>query len=121
MTLGEDFVHALAARSGDRLRAVLAPDVDFKGLTPGRFWEADGADALIDDILLGAWFEDSDHIEEVVEVQTGALTDRARVGYLLRVENADGTHLVEQQAYYEEAAGRITWLRVMCAGYRPIV
>jgi hypothetical protein len=46
VTLGEDFVAALSARSGDQLRAVLAPDVDFKGLTPGRFWEAESHPAV---------------------------------------------------------------------------
>ncbi len=118
MTLGEDFVAALSARSGDQLRAVLAPDVDFKGLTPGRFWEATDADTVVDDIILGAWFEDSDHIRDVVDVQTGVLPDSERVGYLLRVDNADGEFLVEQQAYYEEDAGRISWMRVVCSGYR---
>jgi hypothetical protein len=118
VTLGEDFVAALSARSGDQLRAVLAPDVDFKALTPGRFWEATDADAVVDDIILGKWFEDSDHIRDVVDVQTGVLPDSERVGYLLRVDNADGEFLVEQQAYYEQDDGRISWMRVVCSGYR---
>ncbi len=27
--------------------------------------------------------------------------------------------LVEQQAYYDADAGRITWMRVLCSGYLP--
>lgn len=49
-----------------------------------------------------------------------AFADRQRVGYRLRVRNDDGLHLVEQQAYLSERDGRIGWLRVMCAGYRPV-
>jgi hypothetical protein len=36
------------------------------------------------------------------------------------VRNSDGEHLVEQQAYMSERDGQIGWLRIMCAGYRPI-
>ena len=36
------------------------------------------------------------------------------------MENPDGPHLVEQQAYYEHDGVRITWLRVMCAGFQAI-
>ena len=39
-TLGTQFVDALAARDRERLRALLHPQVDFRGLTPNRFWEA---------------------------------------------------------------------------------
>jgi hypothetical protein len=39
--LGSRFVAALAAKDTDRLVALFASDVDFRGLTPRRFWEAD--------------------------------------------------------------------------------
>ena len=41
--LGTRFVDALATRDRDGLEAVLHPDVDFRGLTPNRVWEAAGA------------------------------------------------------------------------------
>lgn len=37
-----------------------------------------------------------------------------------RPEDVIGLHLVEQQAYLSEREGRSGWLRIMCAGYRPI-
>ncbi len=43
-TIGEKFVTALAAKDADGLRAVLDPGLDFRALTPGKFWECDGAD-----------------------------------------------------------------------------
>ena len=120
MQLGERFAHALAAKDADALRGLLEPALDFRAMTPGRFWEANGSVAVIDDILLGQWFEPSDDIKEVISVETGAVGRRHRVGYCFRVENPDGRYLVEQQAYYEHDGARITWLRVICAGFQAI-
>jgi hypothetical protein len=118
--IGARFAHALATKDAQGLLAVLDPEVDFRGLTPGRFWEATSARALVHDIILGAWFEPNDHIDALEDVQLGSVADRDRVSYLLRVSNADGVHLVEQQAYFGVADGRISWLRVLCSGYRVI-
>ena len=118
MQLGERFAHALAAKDADALRGLLHAALDFRAMTPGRFWEASDSGTVIDDILLGQWFEPSDDIKDLVAMETGTVGRRHRVGYRFRVENPDGTHLVEQQAYYEDEGGRITWLRVICAGFQ---
>jgi hypothetical protein len=117
---GREFVAALAEKDLERLEQVLAPDIDFKGMTPGRHWDADSAKSVIHDVLL-QWFEDTDHIEEVLDVEVGEVVDRKRIAYRLRVVNGDGPHEVEQQMYYESSGGRITMARIMCSGYRPIV
>lgn len=117
---GERFVAALAAKDGDALRAVLDPVLDFRALTPGKFWECDGADDLVDRVVLGHWFEPTDRITEVLRVDTDDVGARHRVGYRLAVTNDDGDHVVEQQAYYESDGDRITWLRILCAGYQPV-
>jgi hypothetical protein len=119
MTLGEDFARALAGKDVDRLRALLHPEVDFRGLTPSRLWEAGDAETVIE-VILRSWFEETDEIEELVDLERSAYADRQRVGYRFRVRNPDGLHLVEQQAYYTAEEGRITWMRVLCGGYRPI-
>lgn len=31
----------------------------------------------------------------------------------------DGAHVAEQQAYHRSVDGRITYLRVLCSGFRP--
>lgn len=118
--LGVRFVKALAAKDGSGLRDVLDPDVDFRALTPRRFWEASSAAVLVDDVLLGTWFEPTDRIDALADLQTGTVGDRHRVSYRLTVTNGDGTHLVEQQAYYDVVDDHIVWLRVLCSGYRPI-
>src|SRR5690349_19042412 len=107
MTAGERFARALAAKDRVELRAVLAGDIDFRGLTPGKFWEATTSDQAVDDIILGHWFEPSDHIEELCSVTDGTMSDRSHLTYRLRVRNPEGEFLVEQQAYYTAEHGMI--------------
>ena len=99
--------------------ALLRGEIDFRGLTPRRTWEADNPNDVIQGILR-QWFEDEDHIEELISVDTDAVADRARVGYRLRVRNPDGLYAVEQQAYLEERDGQIGSMRVLCSGFRPL-
>lgn len=117
MTLGAELGRAVAAKDEERLRALLHPEVDFRAMTPRRFWEGAGADEVV--ATLRAWFDEGDVVEGVELMETDAFADRERLGYRLRVRNADGLHLVDQQAYLSERDGRIGWLRMMCAGYRP--
>ncbi|HLN75872.1 MAG TPA: hypothetical protein VK204_02430 [Nocardioidaceae bacterium] len=42
-----------------------------------------------------------------------------RVGYRFDITNADGRSTVEQQAYYRVDGGQLTYLRIVCSGYRP--
>jgi hypothetical protein len=116
-SLGEDFARAVAAKDHDRVRQLLHPELDFRAMTPQRIWEADTPEDVIS--ALRVWFDDGDKIDGVEAVETGAFGDRERVGYRLRVNNADGAHLVEQQAYLSARDGRIGWLRIMCSGFRP--
>jgi hypothetical protein len=118
ISLGTDFAHAFAAKDADRVRELVHPEIDFKGLTPNRSWEASDADALVS-ILFDNWLEDEDHVESVESVETDSFADRERVGYRLGVSGPDGRFLVEQQAYIEERDGRIGWMRVVCSGFRP--
>lgn len=117
--LGEQFAEALAAKDFERITGLLDPGVDFRGLTPSRSWEAANADEVVTEVL-PQWFEDSDHIEELVEVEVGEMADRDHVSYRFRGHNGDGPFLVEQQAYLAERDGRIVWMRVLCSGFRPI-
>ncbi len=118
--IGERFARAIAEKDSSALLELLAPEIDFRAMTPGRFWEADTAVEVVDDVILGQWFESTDHIETIEAIEQGAVVDRERVGYRFRVSNAAGAFIVEQQAYFGVEHDAITWLRVMCSGYRPI-
>jgi hypothetical protein len=118
-SLGTDFAHAFAAKDGDRIRDLVHPEIDFRGLTPNRNWEASDAESLVS-ILFDSWLEDEDQVEGLESVESDSFADRERVGYRLTVSCPDGRHLVEQQAYIGERDGRIGWMRVVCSGLRPI-
>lgn len=117
-TVGRDFATALAAKDFERVVGLLAPGVDFRGLTPRRAWEASSAEQVKSEIL-SVWFDDSDHIDEVLAVETGTFADRQTVTYSFRGHNDDGPFVIEQQAYLTERDGRIEWIRVLCSGFRP--
>ena len=120
VTLGEQLAKGIVAKDAGTLRQVLADDVDFKALTPGRFWEASSADEVIDDIILRRWFSIDDHLEALESVDSGEVGGRQKVTYLLRGHNGDGRFLVEQVVYYDVVDDRIAWLRLACSGYRTI-
>lgn len=118
--LGESFARAIAAKDASALLAVLSPDVDFRAMTPSRFWEASSAETVVNDVILGKWFEPTDHVDGVDAIECHTVGDCEHVSYRFRVTNDDGAFSVEQQAYYETGGDRITWLRIMCAGYRSV-
>jgi hypothetical protein len=116
--LGGRFAEAFAGRDAGGLAEVLHPDVDFRGLTPSRAWEAQGS-AATGEILLGSWIEASDEVDELVAVEDREFMDRESVRYHIRGHNEDGPFDVEQQVYFTERDGRIGWMRVLCSGFRP--
>jgi hypothetical protein len=118
--LGESFARAIAAKDATALLGLLSPEIDFRAMTTGRFWEAGSATEVVNDVIFGHWFEDSDRIDEVDAIECDVVADRRRVGYRFRVTNGAGTFLVEQQAYFDVARDRIEWLRIMCSGYRRV-
>lgn len=117
-SLGSDFARALAAKDSGRLRELVHPEIDFRGLTPNRNWEAGDRDEVIS-ILLDEWFEDKDEIAGLEGLEGDAFADCQRVGYRFSVTNPDGRFLVEQQAYLTASDGQIEWMRVVCSGFRP--
>ena len=107
--LADRFAAALGARDAVALRSLFGSEVDFRGLTPGRVWEARTADAVINDV-----------IQRIEAVHKGQVGTRTRIGYRLRVANAGGTFTVEQHAFCDLTDGKITWLRVLCSGFVPV-
>lgn len=113
---GTTFAQALASKDEPAVRAVTSPDLDFRAMTPGRFWEARTQDELLE-ILFVNWLAPDDEVVELLSVRTGEVSTRQHVTYRLHLRNADGDSLMEQQMYYETADGRIRWARVMCSGF----
>lgn len=117
--LGERFARALAAKDFDRVASLFSPELDFRGVTPRKFWEAEDPEALIDSVLR-VWFKDSDEIEALEKLETDAFADRERVGYRLRVRRPEGVFTIEQQIYISTEQDKIVWMRSLCSGFRPV-
>ena len=87
-------------------------------MTPRRHWEA--SDPAGVSAILREWFDAGDEIESLEELESDSFADRERVGYRFAVRNPDGRFLIEQQAYLSGQDGRITWMRVLCSGFRAV-
>lgn len=112
------FVEAVLARDLTAARETLAPAIDFRAMTPNRFWEAEDP-AGVEEVLR-AWFEHPDRqVERVEPIDPGAVEDTARVGWRVHGQGADGPFVYEQQAYAREDSGLVVWLRIICSGPRP--
>jgi hypothetical protein len=116
--LGRRFVEALAAKDADALGAVLHAEIDFRGMTPNRFWEAHDRDAVLE-IVFGSWFEPHDELDELLLLESDAFADREQLRFRFRGRKHDVPMVVEQQAYLTERDGRIGWMRIVCSGQRP--
>jgi hypothetical protein len=118
--IGERFARALADKDAAELKTLLRSDVDFRAMTPGKFWEPSGVDAIVDETMLGTWFAPDRQITEVLAVDSDRVGSLDRVGYRFKVRRPDGEFVIEQQAYLETQDSQISWLRIMCSGFLPI-
>lgn len=101
-----------------RACGLLDADVDFRAMTPNRFWEANSPVDVEE--VLRAWFEHPEReVERVEPIEPAFVEDTRRVGWRVYGRSADGSFAYEQQAYVREDDGRVVWLRVMCSGPRP--
>ena len=115
--ISERFVRSVAAKDSAALKELLAPAVDFRALTPGRIWESDRADSVVDDVILGTWFAPDRSITRILSIECAQVGPVRHVGYRFRAALPDGEYLIEQQAYLRIDGDRISWLRVLCSGF----
>jgi hypothetical protein len=115
---GERFARAVAAKDTVALAATMADGIDFQALTPRRHWQAISPREVADEIVLGFWFGPGADITGL-DVTTSEVGGRQHVTYRLQVTRDGREYLVEQQAYYDTQGDQISWMRVLCAGYRP--
>lgn len=92
------FVDAILARDLSRACGLLDADVDFRAMTPNRFWEA-SIPVDVEDVLR-AWFEHPEReVERVDPIEPSFVEDTRRVGWRVHGRSADGPFAYEQQAY----------------------
>ncbi len=88
-TLGERFADAIISHDAEALSALIADEVDFRGLTPKRSWEATDPPGVVDAVL-GNWFEETDLIRSGTRAEAEPVSDTSHVSYRLEIDNEDG-------------------------------
>lgn len=120
LSLGEQLAHALAAQDAPRLRALFSTPLTFRAVTPSRLWDAETAVGAVDDIILGTWFGSRVVVLGIDSLEGGDVGGVQRVSYRLSVERDAEPAIVEQFAYYSVSDGRISDIRLVCSGFRPV-
>lgn len=117
-TLGARFAAAIEVRDREALRNIFATPVQFRAVTPRRFWDAE-TPSDVADIVLGTWFAESKQITRVSLVEDDTVGDISKITYRMSVATESGPTVIEQVAYYAGQDDRITHLRLVCSGFRP--
>ncbi len=114
------FLEGLAAQDFTKLGGALAADACLRALLPLGLREWTGAEAIAGQFA--RWFGDTEDFE-LIEVAAGEVGGRLHLSWRLRLQAerlGAGWFTVEQQAYADTGDdGRITWLDLLCTGYRP--
>ena len=109
------FADAIVARDFARATSLLHPEIDFRGMTPNRIWEAEDPAGV--ENVLRTWLDDPDEdVEHLSPTDPASIESMTRIGWTVRITDAEGPQIFEQQAYVRERDGQIGWLRVMCSG-----
>jgi hypothetical protein len=116
--LGGPFAHAVARQDAAALAALFSDPVDFHALTPGATWRADTPHEVVD-VMLGHWF--GPHCERIMirGLRHGLVGGRERVSYRLGIRRGGISYVLEQQAYFDADGRQISWMRLLCSGFRP--
>ncbi len=114
-TVGQRFLTAFADRDFARVQAYFHSEATFRALIPPGVCEA--ADAAGATRHLREWFGSADRFE-ILSSELGTVVDRLRIAYQLRLHDADGWQIFEQQVYCEVRDGKIAAMDLLCSGRR---
>lgn len=117
-TIGHDLLTRLMAGDAKGAKALLAPNVHFRGVTPGRFIEFNDNEAAVE--MFNKWFK-AGWREAIESFEDGECYGRRSMTYRVRWSDEYYQRFVfEQHVYYEADGSGITWLELICSGHRPI-
>jgi TusA-related sulfurtransferase len=117
--VGEAFVHALADRDFERLRAAIVEDVRFRLLLPKGPQAHSGVAETVESFV--RWYGDVDELHlESSSVETVA--GRLVLMYRFRLHDEDGWQVIEQHVVADVAPdGRLEKIDLLCSGFLPVI
>jgi hypothetical protein len=110
---------AIEARDWLALRNLFATPVQFRAVTPRRFWDAE-TPSDVADIVLGTWFDESKVVTHVSQVEDDTVGEVSKISYRMSVSTESGPTVIEQVAYYRVQDDRITHVRLVCSGFQSV-
>jgi len=113
--LSRNFIEALARQDFAALAASFSAEARFRALVPRGLREASGG--VEASSYFQGWFGAAERIE-VVDSSVKRMVDRYHLAWRLRVHDAQGQRLVEQQAYVTERDGQFVVFDLLCSGFR---
>jgi hypothetical protein len=118
-TLGVRLAAAIEVRDRTALRNLFATPVQFRAVTPRRFWDAE-TPTDVADIVLGTWFDESKQITHLSRVEDDTVGEVSKITYRMSVATESGPTVIEQVAYYSVHDDRITHVRLVCSGFQSV-
>jgi TusA-related sulfurtransferase len=114
-SLAEQFVDALVRRDFVQLAGYFSPDIRFRALVPRGLREARTPEEASH--YFQGWFGSADRLE-LIERRSEPMVDRHHLAWRLRVHDAAGQRLVEQQVYATVRDGKFVAFDLLCSGFR---
>jgi len=113
--VGAALLDTLARRDLDGIAACLAPSVRFRALLPSRDVDLVGPDGVVAEFR--RWFGSPDDRFELVDASVAGIGPRLHLRWVVRMSNAAGSRLVEQDAFLDADGSNITTIRLLCSGF----
>lgn len=116
--VGAEFIRALADQDFSAAEAMLAPEVEFKALTPSQgFIDLSRPEAVM--ALMREWYGTAEAVESL---EAYRILQRHHVNYRIRWQSPeDGLMVFEQHAFYDvDDSGRIGRWHLVCSGDQPV-
>lgn len=114
-TIGEALVDRLMAGDASGAAALLSPDVQFRAVTPKKFFELAGRDDVM--AAFDRWFR-AGWREALESFAADAVGPRQHMTYRVRWSDEYCRRFVfEQHVYYEADGSGITWVELLCSGH----
>lgn len=113
--LARQFVEALVQQDFVQLATYFSPETRFRALVPRGLREASTPEES--SRYFQGWFGSADRLE-LVERRSEPMVDRQHMAWRLRVHDAAGQRLVEQQVYATVHDGKFAAFDLLCSGFR---
>ncbi|HVN76087.1 MAG TPA: sulfurtransferase TusA family protein [Thermoanaerobaculaceae bacterium] len=115
LAVGDRFVRAVAELDFAGLASCFAAEARLRALVPRGFQEASGVEDVVR--CFQGWFGSAERAE-LLGREVEAIAGRAHLAWRLRVHDARGPRVIEQQAYATILGGSIAELDLLCSGFQ---